>query len=213
MAYKGELSIEKALEQYEPMIHSFLKGAKCNAVCTYEDLVQEGRAAIVVAYRNYDSEKGASFTTWVYHMVKDAIIEYQKHHLSILSGGQYLHNIIRKAGEDASTEDIMSLGVSKKTAQQATVLRQSYATAPLDELSNYIGADDGGLNVDTLNWRSALTPIEARIIGDLYGFNGDVRSPKEVAKDLKISPKSVIYHREKALAKLRHLPGIEAYYN
>ena len=75
----------------------FVNAAKVNHVCSEEDLCQEGRMAIVVAYRNFDPDHGASLTTWVYHMIKSSIIEYQKHHLSVLSGGAYLQGILRKA--------------------------------------------------------------------------------------------------------------------
>ena len=208
-----DMSLEQALEKYEPMIHRFLKSAKTNTACTYEDLCQEGRMAIITAYKTYDPSKGASFTTWAYHMIRDSLIEYQKQNLSLLSGGQYLHNVLKKAGEDATVEQIMSFGVSEKTARQAQILKNSYSTAPLEDLVNYISCEeDVTETVEHLDWRSVLDPLEQKIISDLFGFDGPRKSLQDIAKDLHISRKSASYHKEIALSKLRHMPGIEAYF-
>ena len=79
--YVAEMTIDEVVECYENMVHKIAHSMTLNTVCSYEDYVQEGRMAIVAAYTAYNPDKGASFTTYVYHMIKDAMLEYQKQHL------------------------------------------------------------------------------------------------------------------------------------
>ena len=206
------ITLEEALKKYEPMVHRFANTARTNHVCSIDDLCQEGRLAIVVAFRNFDPAKGATLTTWTYHMVKDAILEYQKQHLSILSGGAYLQSILRKAGYDASIEEIMEFGVSKKTALAATYMKDSFATVDYDELANVVGSS--GVEkcpLESFDWRSYLSKAEAFAVGSFYGFNGRRMTMVEIGKILGKSRKSVSYMINRALVKLRHVDGIEMY--
>ena len=206
------LTIEQALKKYEPMVHSFVKDAKTNHVCSKEDLCQEGRMAIVIAFRNFNPEYGASLTTWMYHMIKSSILEYQKHHLSVLSGGAYLQSILRKAGEDASVEQIMDYGVSKQTALASTYIKDSFSTVDYDELSSYIGEDGVDLDsIESFPWRKYLTKTEIYALENFFGFNGDRMKMVEIGQKLGKSRKAVSYMINKALVKLRKVPGVEFY--
>lgn len=206
------ITVEEALKKYEPMVHYFVNQAKTNHVCSKEDLCQEGRTSIVVAFRNFDSEQGASLTTWMYHMIKSSIIEYQKKHLSILSGGAYLQTILRKAGKDASIEEIMEFGVSKKTAMAATYVQKSYDSVDYSALEPVIGEDCfETTHLESLPWRKCLNKTEIFAIENYYGFNGERRTMKEIGKELGKSRKAVSYMINKALVKIRHLEGIADY--
>ena len=204
------ITLEEALKKYEPMVHRFVNTAHTNHVCSKEDLCQEGRMAIVIAFQNFDPEKNATLTTWVYHMIKSAILEYQKHNLSILSGGAYLQGILRKAGQDASVEEIMEFGVSKKTAIAATYIRESFSTVDYDDLSTMIGADDvehGAM--EAFDWKKYLTEPEAFAVGNYFGFNGSRMTMGEIGEKMGRSRKSVSYLINRALVKLRRVEGIE----
>jgi RNA polymerase sigma factor (sigma-70 family) len=206
------ITIEEALKKYEPMVYRFANTAHTNHVCSKEDLVQEGKMAIVIAFRTYDPTKKASLTTWVYHMIKDSILEYQKQHLSVLSGGAYLQSVLRKAGENASIEEIMEFGVSKKTAVAATYVKDSFSTVDYEELATVVG--DSGLerfDTDTLDWKSYLNEEEIFAIGNFYGFFGQKLTMQEIGERLNKSRKSVSYMINKAIVKLRRIPGIEDY--
>lgn len=206
------ITLEEALKKYEPMVHRFANAAKTNHVCSRDDLCQEGRLAIVIAYRNYDPEKGASLTTWTYHMIKDSILEYQKQHLSILSGGAYLQGVLRKAGHDASIEEIMEFGVSKKTALASTYVRDSFSTVDYDELASMVGSSDVEPNdFESLNWKAYLTEPEIFAISNFFGFNGPRMTMQEIGKLMNKSRKSVSYMINKALVKLKHIDNIELY--
>jgi RNA polymerase sigma factor (sigma-70 family) len=206
------ITLEEALKKYEPMVHRFVNSAHTNHVCSKDDLCQEGRMAIVVAFRNFDPSKGASLTTWTYHMIKDAILEYQKQHLSILSGGAYLQSVLRKAGQDASIEEIMEFGVSKKTALAATYVKDSFSTVDYDELSTIVG-DDGfeKYALDSFDWQSHLTEPEIFAVGNFFGFNGHRLTMQEIGEKMGRSRKSVSYLINKAIVKLKRAPGIEDY--
>ena len=204
------ITLEEALKKYEPMVHRFVNTAHTNHVCGKEDLIQEGRMAIVIAFQNYDPTKKATLTTWVYHMIKDAILEYQKQHLSILSGGAYLQSILRKAGHDASIEEIMEFGVSKKTALAATYIRESFSTVDYDELATMVGDDDVEHNaLESFNWKDYLTEPEIFAVGNYFGFNGGRMTMGEIGERMGRSRKSVSYLINKALVKLRKVDGVE----
>lgn len=206
------VTLDEALKKYEPMVHRFVNSAKTNHVCSHEDLCQEGRMAIVVAFRHFDPEHGASLTTWMYHMIKSAIIEYQKKHLSVLSGGAYLQNILRKAGQDASVEEIMDFGVSKKTALAASYVKSSYSTENYDELSSFVGEDCfEASDVESLPWRKYLNEQEIFAVGNFYGFGGEKMTMQEIGDHLGKSRKAVSYMINRALVKLRKIEGIEDY--
>jgi RNA polymerase sigma factor (sigma-70 family) len=206
------ITLDEALKKYEPMVHRFVNTAHTNHVCSYEDLCQEGRMAIVIAFQNFDPAKGASLTTWTYHMIKDSILEYQKQHLSILSGGAYLQSILRKAGQDASVDEIMEFGVSKKTALAATYIKDSFSTVDFDELSTMVG-DDGFEKqaLESFDWRAHLTEPEIFAVGNFYGFNGPRMTMGEIGAKMGKSRKAVSYLINKALVKLKRAPGIEDY--
>lgn len=204
------ITLEEALKKYEPMVHRFVNTAHTNHVCSKEDLCQEGRMAIVIAFQNFDPEKNATLTTWVYHMIKSAILEYQKHNLSILSGGAYLQGILRKAGQDASVEEIMEFGVSKKTAIAARYIRESFSTVDYDDLSTMIGADDVEHNsLEAFDWKKYLTESEVFAVGNYFGFNGSRMTMGEIGEKMGRSRKSVSYLINRALVKLRRVEGIE----
>ena len=206
------ITLEEALKKYEPMVHRFVNSAHTNCVCSKEDLIQEGSMAIVVAFRNYDPSKGASLTTWTYHMIKDAIIEYQKQHLSVLSGGAYLQGILRKAGQDASVEEIMEFGVSKKTALAAAYVKDSFSVVDYDELSTVIGDSDVRHNMfETFDWEQYLTEPEIYAVGNFFGFNGHRMTMREIGEKMGKSRKAVSYMINRALVKLKHVDGIADY--
>ena len=205
------ITVEEALKKYEPMVNRFVNSAHTNHVCSKEDLVQEGRMAIVIAFNYFDTEKGASLTTWTYHMIKDAIIEYQKHHLSVLSGGAYLQSILRKAGQDATVEEIMEFGVSKKTALASTYIKNSYTTVDYDELESLIESKPFEEVSHFTEWKDCLSKEEVFAIANYYGFEGSKMTLHEIGEHLGKSRKSVRYMINKALNKLKKMPGIEAY--
>jgi len=206
------LTLEQAVEKYEPMVHHFVNSAFTNYVCNKEDLIQEGKLAIVVAFKNFDPEKGASLTTWTYHMVRDAILEYQKHHLSILSGGHHLLSILKKAGEDASVEEIMDFGVSYQTAVAATYIKGSTVTTEYNDIAALIGAEDVESNLlNAIDYKAHLDANEAYTIFHFFGFDGQRMSLKEIGEVLGKSQRAVSYMLNKALNKLRRIPGIEDY--
>jgi RNA polymerase sigma factor (sigma-70 family) len=202
------------LDQYDKMVHKFVREAATNAVCDPEDLYQEGRLAIIKAYDSYDDSKEASFNTWAYHCVKDAILEYQKQHLGFLSGGAYLYGAMKKAGKDATIEDLMELGLSKKTALVSTYFNMKPAQygecfnmadpkqkAQLEELETF-----------KLDYRKYLTEKEIFAIEHYFGLRyADAITMEEIGKHLGKSRKAVSYLINQAIVKLRHINGIEMY--
>jgi RNA polymerase sigma factor (sigma-70 family) len=211
---EDDVIINELLTKYESMVHGLVRKATTSAVCGYEDLCQEGRMAIINAYQTYDDNKGASFDTWVYNNIKNALLEYQKNNLGFLSGGEYLYAAIKKAGKNASVEDLMKLGLSRKTAaasfyfmlQPATYgeafnMIDRKAAAQLKEIESF-GSD----------YRKYLTEKEIFAIEHYFGLdNQDFLTMEDIGKILGKSRKAVSYLINQAIVKLRHVQGIEEY--
>ena len=206
------------LDQYENLIHKFvgeaIRKSATNAVCDPEDLYQEARMAIIQAYDSYDDEKGASFNTHIYNRVKYAILEYQKHNLGFLSGGEYLYQAMKKAGPDATIEDLMELGLSKETALVSTYFKlkpcqygecfnraDRKAREQLEEIEKHM-----------FDYKKYLTEKEIFAIEHRFGLGYcDVLTMEEIGKHLGKSRKAVSYLINQAIVKLRHADGIEEF--
>lgn len=79
-AIKGDAkSIGQVLQQYTPLVHKLV-----NKYCVYidkgskEDLVQEGMVGIHKALKTFDTERGTSFMTWVYHKVRGEVQNFAR---------------------------------------------------------------------------------------------------------------------------------------
>lgn len=229
-----EMTMNEAVEHYEKMVHRFAKSMPINTVCSYDDYVQEGRMAIVQAYTSYSPEKGASFTTWVYHMIKDAMLEYQKHHLTFVTGGTYLYQCIRNVENrhDISKDvgyfsrvdgyDVETLiqrlveeeSVSLPTAKLVYEFRdQAFAidcdvSGAIDYDSDVSANKTNGL-MDLL--AKYLTDEEMSIIENYYGFKDQRLTMTNMGAVMGKSRKSMSYAINKTLMKIRHIPGIEEY--
>lgn len=202
----------EALAQYEPMVHYLVKKCNCgtNAIVAHDDLVQEGRIAILIALKNYDDSKGTSLTTWIYNNIQYAIYSYQKKNASAFTGGNYLYDAMNKAGDDI--DGLIDFGISKKTALSALYLKNQCA-----ELQSCVAEDEDAVedfkSVDTFPWRKFLTNDEVSVVSSYFGFdNQDRMTFDEIGRVMGKSRKVISHMLNMALVKLRHIPGVETYY-
>ena len=123
----------------------------CRDGSLLEDLLQEGRASILAAARDYDAERGALFPTYALPRIRAAMVEYlAKASLSVsIPAGRYLR--LQRVGKlmKSSAEEkeqlaaiCQGLGVSRGVAQ---ALRRDFfsfwnSTASMDDL-NQVGSD------------------------------------------------------------------------
>ena len=123
----------------------------CRDGSLLEDLLQEGRASILAAARDYDAERGALFPTYALPKIRAAMVEYlAKASLSVsIPAGRYLQ--LQRVGKlmKSSAEEkeqlaaiCQGLGVSMGVAQ---ALRRDFfsfwnSTASMDDL-NQVGSD------------------------------------------------------------------------
>ena len=123
----------------------------CRDDSLLEDMLQEGRAAILAAAGDYDSGRGALFLTYALPRIRAAMVEYlAKDSLSVsIPAGRYLR--LQRVGKlmKSSAEEkeqlaaiCQGLGVSRGVAQ---ALRRDFfsfwsSTASLDDL-NQMGND------------------------------------------------------------------------
>ena len=123
----------------------------CRDGSLLEDLLQEGRASILAAARDYDAERGALFPTYALPRIRAAMVEYlAKASLSVsIPAGRYLQ--LQRVGKlmKSSAEEkeqlaaiCQGLGVSMGVAQ---ALRKDFfsfwnGAASMDDL-NQVGSD------------------------------------------------------------------------
>ena len=209
------LTVEDALQQYEPMIHKVVNAAKTNYVCNYEDMVQEGRLAVIEAFNNYDANKGAALSTWMYRYISGAILDYQKTNLSILAGGHYLQDAMKKAGPDATVEDLLALGYTRSTALASTYINENYTGADFEQIKDFIEDPhrmEDNIELCFFDWRKYLTEKEATVLSHLYGFDGGEPLTKiEIGKKMGLNRHTVGDIVMRAICKLRHCPEIVDY--
>lgn len=238
---EGANSVEQALEQFEPMVHRFAnyysKGllSKNNSLLDAEDLCQVGRMAIVVAYQMFDPKYEAQLSTWTYHKIKCAMLDYIKENYSCISGGSYVISHIfalKKNGEEISVENLRKRGVSRKTAiaaledlpkacrpdcygvgHQASFYDIESGTVEGFETDERISTDDidriEGFRLE--NFKPYLSDEEYFIIKNHFGFDCDRITMEEIGSVIGKSRKAVSYALNRALVKMRHIPGIDAY--
>ena len=208
------MTIDDAVQKYERMVYKVVNSANTNAVCNAEDLIQEGYMAIVEAFNTYDPEKGTAFSTWVYRYITGAILDYQKIHLNTLAGGAYLQSVMRKAGPDATPEDLIALGCRKETAYASTYINENFAAADYEALEELICDGDSMFDKMALklfDWRKHLTEEEVFVLESYYGFNGESIPQTEIAKVLGKHRRTVGDIIQRALMKLRRNPDVVDY--
>ena len=123
----------------------------CRDGSLLEDLLQEGRAAVLAAARDYDAERGALFSTYALPRIRAAMVEYlAKASLSVsIPAGRYLRlqrvgKLVKPSAEEKDQLEAIcqGVGVSRGVAQ---ALRRDFfsfwnSTASLDDL-NQMGSD------------------------------------------------------------------------
>lgn len=195
---------EEALIKYEDMIYRLIKQYPNNPVCNAEDMVQEGRCAIVDAFYTYNPDYQAQLGTWTYRRIKDALSNFFKKNSRCLAGGSSLYQKIK---DQESCDDEISQR-----------LKESFVTQNLDDLANMIGDDDvkmqGAGQFEGFDWRKYLTEDEITVIEYKFGFyGGKPMRAKDIGEIMGgRSAKSVEYLWHQALPKLQRIPGIEDFF-
>ena len=141
---------EELLRNVESLIrHQASK--MCRDGSLLEDLLQEGRAAVLAAARDYDAERGALFSTYALPRIRAAMVEYLvKAGLPVsMPVGRYLQlqrvgKLMKSSAEEKDQLAVIcqGMGVSMGVAQ---ALRKDFfsfwnGAASLDEI-NQMGSD------------------------------------------------------------------------
>lgn len=211
------MTMEDALVKYEKMVYQAVRKANTNTVCAFEDLAQEGKAAICAAFESFDQSKGASFNTYVWYKINGAILDYQKHNLSQLSGGAYLYEMLRKHGEDSTVDDLIAAGFQRSTALASLHLKKNYSNSDFFEISKRFPDKRkdtlrDNLAIEMFDWRSVLDDQEVYILEKFFGFSDGVTyDMTHIGKELGLSRKEISKMIKIALEKIKHIPDIGEY--
>ena len=201
---------------YEALVYSII-----NKYSNYshDDLYQVGMLALVEACNNYESDKGAKFSTYAYLYVKGAVLEYVRRSKSVKVSRDTLKLVrsVEKAKEmlrqklsheptDYEVSIFLEIDmdtISKVNDAIFTIL--SLDDTKTDDNSYYdsVKVDDSNLNTDFMDLSNAieeLDPMDKKIIYDRY-FNGYTQS--EISNELGISQVQVSRKEAKILQKLK----------
>ena len=67
--------IEETYDDVKQLVYSLAWKIKCCDQCTFEDRLSVAMEAFVAAYMKYRPDQGASFSTWVYINVRNALLD------------------------------------------------------------------------------------------------------------------------------------------
>lgn len=196
----------------------------CRDGSLLEDLLQEGRASILAAARDYDAERGALFPTYAFPRIRAAMVEYlAKAELPVsMPVGRYLQlqrvgKLVKPSAEEKDQLEAIcqGLGVSMGVAQ---ALRKDFfsfwnGAASMDDL-NQVGSDFTSAPAYVYEQRLLLRNIaaavenlpvrERNLILSYLGLEGTAMTFRELAILLNYNgPSSAekAYHR--AVEKLK----------
>lgn len=132
--------LEEVLRNVEGLIHHQAKKL-CRNDSLMEDLLQEGRAAVMEAAEKFDPSRGALFTTYALPLIRAAMVEYLAKADSPVPLPLSRYVQLRKIGkavsanekeQDQLAEICQVLGVSLRVAQ---ALRKEYLSFRSDPMS------------------------------------------------------------------------------
>lgn len=71
-------TLEELANSFTPMVNSVIKNyrSKFPKTTRLEDLKQEARVAIILAYKNYDNTRDCMLSTYVYHHIRWGLLTY-----------------------------------------------------------------------------------------------------------------------------------------
>ena len=201
----------QVIKQFEPAIYKAAHNATRNNVCCFEDLVQEGRIATLIAYRQFDSNriKGQRLEAYIKRYIRYYMLEYQKNHISSMSHTAYSTQLLRDVKKEMKKKDIdpelkspylylMELGrekEAKKIGALNNLYEKSLDTSEDDLVStpyNSIEDKDSDLIVESL--LNKCSPPQREVIRLRTGLNGQDEefSFQEIAKQMLISQTSAV---------------------
>jgi RNA polymerase primary sigma factor len=192
-----------------------------------EDLVQEGAIGLLTAIDEYDSSRGAAFSTYAFWRVRAAITH------SVTAHGQLIrvprpilerrrqlaavrNQLAADGREPTLTELAATTGLAQREVEEALALR---TVVSLDQEAEDGTARADFVIADTTTWpesqaadherrrvvRAALEQLRGRkktIVSRHFGLDGEPETLAEIADDLGLSPERTRALKDDALCEL-----------
>lgn len=197
----GDISgLEEVFRNVEGLIRHQAKKL-CRDVSLLEDLLQEGRAAVMEAAEKFDPGRGALFTTYALPLIRAAMVEYLAKADSPVSLPLSRYVQLRKIGkavsanekeQDQLAEICQMLGVSLRVAQTLRKEYLSFRSGPmpiddLDRTSKDFSSDPAHVSEQRLLFQgiaAALDQLSSRersLILRYLGLEGKAMTFQELA--------------------------------
>ena len=203
---ENELQI---IKQFEPAIFKAAHNATRNNVCCFEDLVQEGRIATLIAYRQFDPNriKGQRLEAYIKRYIRYYMLEYQKNHISSMSHTAYSTQLLRDVKKEMKNKGIdpelkspydylMELGREKEAKKIAALDNGNLYEDSLDasddnfiSFNPYNSIEDTDSNLMVESLLNKCSPIQREVICLRTGIDGQSEGLSfiEISKKMHIS--------------------------
>lgn len=183
-----------------------------------DDLVAAGSYALVLAARDFDSSRGASFLTYARHRITGAVLDELRNadwaSRTVRTRAKTIEAVrdeLRTATRHEPTADEVALrmGIDARTVTQTLggVMQAPVSLSALDEVAvrqHSRGPEDEAVERErreVLNFAIDALPPRARHIVRAIYF--DERTAADVARELGVTPSAVTQQRAEALRLIR----------
>lgn len=203
--------LEKVMPSIKWLAHNY-SSDKCSLL-NFDDLLQEGITAALLAMHNYDEARGTQLTTHMINMAKYSMREYCKKNAFIFTKGipQKSYQAWRSCvedGEEPTIENLMDRGLNYITAVATIDIFVRGGNIDVydnhEDNGQYWELDKVERNAKPVDFFKYMTQAEADAVRKKFEYDEPIKTKFQ-------SRKQEVYALDRAIIKIRSLPDVEQY--